>query len=640
MRNFSATRRRAFAPQVITFPRPTFGSTLQLGVGITENRDIGRTQGNPNGIVIDYPLGGPSQGGQVHFVTTNGEFNTALSAVAGTTTHDAIVIASDFEVSVTRSLPPRQNTTSRCDIVSLAVWNGTFGKVHGQRVGQNEAGLATLTRELIWDGTLPFPGTCLGGIPKGGRAMFDCGETNSVFSDRVAGYRFIGIRFRPHPSESRVSGYFLMIGQFGSGQNAQTREPSRIIFDRCVIDGGTTQMKGGLSLACRDSAVVGCWIGNLFSFNRDRLADFAGEPQFCNPPTNTQINQKRWSWADVTGILIGNTTGSILVENNYGDSTGENIMTGGVGNQIGRNVENIVVRRNWCRKSKAYYDSMALAQPSGAVGDVTTKNLFEFKNGKFFVVEDNVFEWSYDVSGGGQFGTAWVPKNESYGSPGFDPESGHVLFRGNWVKDFQVALGPLGFSGNNDASAIPGLYCREVHVVDNLFTDWNGIPFGSPRIYQQSDAFGRVYWHHNTVYAAGSLTDGKVILFNNNMTTPSIPIDRLDWNDNICAWGEWGVNGGISRGGGPSGQAALDAVCTVWTMSGNAFMRGVAGTPTGYPAGNEYGAAWTDFYEAADITAGVFRPKTGWSTRLASDGWTKGISDWDHFASRISGVNS
>ena len=644
MRNFAATRRRAFAPQIVGAQpqnlRPTFGSTLLLPAGLTENRVLGRTEGNPGSIVVDYALGGPSQGGQVHMVGTPGEFNIALSAVAQTTTHDIIVITADFTVTVTKSLPPRPNATSKCDIVSLAVWNGTFGKTHGQRVAQNETGLATLTRELIWDGTLPFPGTCAGGIPKGGWAMFDTGSINSVFSDRASGYRFIGIKFRPHPSESRVGGYFITIGSTAANQNTQAREPSGIIFDRCVIDGGTTQMKGGLVLSCRNSAVIGCWIGNLFSFNVDRLANFAGLPQYCNPPTNTQVDQRRWSWADVVGIIVTNSSGNVLIDNNYIDSSGENVFVGGTGQNIGRNIQNIVMRRNWIRKDQATYEALAVAQPSGTVNDITAKNLWECKNGLYMVVEDNVMENSFDRHGGGQNGGAWVPKNNSYGSPNFDPESGHILFRGNWVKDFQIALAPLGFTSADDGSAVASLYCREVHVVDNLFTAWNGQPYGSPRIYQQSDQFGRVYWKHNTVYAANSLTDGKVILFNNNMTTPTVPVDELNWDDNIQSWGEWGTNGGVGRGGGPNGQAALDAVCTTYTFSGNAFMRGVSGTPTGYPAGNVYLAAWTDIYDSADIASETFNPKASWADRLASDGWTKGISDWSYFASRISGVNT
>jgi hypothetical protein len=614
--------------------RPTFGDTLLLPNGVTENRVTGRTEGTPGGIDFDYPIGGPSQGGQEHFVSTMAQLNTALSQVAGTTTHDVIVITADFTVSVTRSLPPRPTNACKCDIVSASVYAGTFGKAHGERVGQNEPGLATLTRELIWDGTLPAPGDASNGIPKHGWAMFDLGSINSVFTDRTSGYRFIGIKFRPHPSENRIRGYFMYMGQFGSGQNSVAKESKGIVFDRCVFDGGTTQCKGALVMACRESAVIGCWIGNWFSFDVDRLGTQAGWGAG---------DQRRWTWADVVAVIFGNCSGYNYVYNNYLDSTGENLFFGGVAQSIGQNMESSVVRKNWLRKNKTYYDSMALAAggaTGGTVNDITTKNLWECKTGLYFVVEDNYFEKSYDLDGGGQTGTAWVPKNNSYGSPAHDPRAGHILFRGNIVDDFQIALGPLGFTAVDDSSAVASDYVKEIHVVDNLFKNWNGTPFGSPRIYQQSDQIGRIYWHHNTVYGASSLQDGKVILFDNTMTTPTRPVDRLDWNDNIMGWGEWGTNGGISRGGGPNGEAALDAACTAWTMSGNAFMYGTSGTPAGYPAGNYYLSAWTGIYEASDIASEVFKPKASWADRLASDGWTKGISDWDHFISRLSGVNS
>lgn len=635
MRNFAVTRSRVFGPQVApaqpSAQRPTFGDTLLLPNGVTENRVTGRTEGIPNGNVFDYPIGGPSQGGEVHFVNSMQSLNTALTRVAQTTTHDAIVLTGDFTVTITKSLPPRPTNACKCDIVAEAVYNGTFGKAYGERVDQNEPGLVTLTRELIWDGTMPWPGTFGGGIPKQGVAMFDLGEYGSVFTDRTSGYRWIGIKFRPHPNENRVRGYFMNMGQAGSGQNTVAKESSGIVFDRCVFDGGTTQCKGGLLMACRNSAVIGCWIGNWFSFDVDRLAAQEGL---------AVGDQRRWTWADVVGVIFANNSGGNYVYNNYIDSTGENLFFGGLAQQIQINMESTVVRKNWFRKNRAFYDSMALAQPNGTVNDYTTKNLWECKTGLYFVVEDNVFQTSYDNDGGGQFGTAWVPKNNSYGSPNHDPRAGHILFRGNHVDDFQVALGPLGFTLADDGSAVPSDYVKDIHVVDNLFTTWNGSSFGSPRIYQQSDAIGRIYWHHNTVYAANSLQDGKVILFDSTMTTPTRGLDQLDWNDNICAWGEWGTNGGISRGGGPNGQAALDAVCATWSMSGNAFMRGVSGTPTGYPSGNTYHAAWTELFDSADLAAGVYRPSTSWAARLASDGWTKGISDWDHFASRLVGVSS
>jgi hypothetical protein len=639
VRNFAVTRGRVFGAQVAaaqpSAQRPTFGDTLLLPSGVTENRVTGRTEGLPTGCVVDYPIGGPSQGGQEHFVSSMAQLNTALSQVALTTTHDVIVITGDFTVTVTKSLPPRPTNACKCDIVSAAVYAGTFGKAHGERVGQNEPGLATLTRELIWDGTLPAPGDPVGGIPKQGVNMFDLGEYGGVFTDRTSGYRFIGIKFIPHPSENRIRGYFMSMGQAGSGQNNVTKESRGIIFDRCVFDGGTTQCKGALLMACRESAVIGCWIGNWFSFDVDRLGDQAGW---------AVGDQRRWTWADVVGLIFANSSGSNYVYNNYLDSTGENLFFGGLSQSIGRNMENTVVRKNWLRKDKAFYDSMALlaggAISGGTVNDITTKNLWECKTGLYFVIEDNYFEKSYDSDGGGQTGAAWVPKNNSYGSAGHDPQAGHILFRGNIVDDFQIALAPLGFTAANDASAVASDYVKEVHIVDNLFKNWNGTPFGSPRIYQQSDQVGRIYWDHNTVYSASSLTDGKVVVFDSTMTTPTKPVDRLDWTNNICGWGEWGTNGGVSRGGGPNGDAALAAVCTAYSFTGNAFMYGVSGTPSGYPTGNVYVSAWTGIYDSADIASEVFRPSASWADRLASDGWTKGISDWDHFIARLSGVNS
>jgi hypothetical protein len=273
---FHMVRQGAFRPQVSSAQpqnlRPTFPATLQLPVGVTENRVTGRTEGNPYGIVVNHAL---NTGGTVHNnVDTPQKLTTALQLVAASLTNDVIVLTGDFTLTPTYRLPLRQNENLRCDIVSAAVFAGTFPRGVDERVLPTDSGLITLTRGLTADGS--------------GLAMLDTGANQGVFSNLASGYRFIGIKFTTHPSQTHVQYQLINMGHLSSGQNAIDKIPQNIIFDRCVIDGGEfCQNKFGLFFAVRRSSVRNCYIYRLWARN---------------------VN-----WDDVGAIVSWNTDGGNLI---------------------------------------------------------------------------------------------------------------------------------------------------------------------------------------------------------------------------------------------------------------------------------------------------------------------------------------
>lgn len=607
-------RRRNFAPQISTAQpqnlRPTFPATLQLPNGVTENRVIGRTEGNPYGIVVNHGL---NTGGTVHNnVDTQAKLTTALQAVAQSSTNDIIVLTGDFELTPTYRLPLRQNENLRCDIVSAAVFNGTFLRGVNERVHPGDAGVVTLTRAL----TANSPG------PLGGSAMLDCGASGGVYSNRCSGWRFIGIEFRTHPSQLHIQFQLLDIGSINSGQNAVSKIPQNIIFDRCIINGGEfCENKFGLMLAARRSAVRNCYIYNFWARNLH--------------------------WDDVAALCSWNTDGGNLIENNYLDSSGENWFIGGGGQNVQTNNEDWVFRRNHCRKNYTLYHSKSFDDVTGAPLDdsqkCVIKNLGETKQCNRLVIEDNVFEYSFMEATAGQGAAAHVYKLTDYGSPNHDPLSGNILFRGNRTNGAAILLSLIG---NQPFTTVePGMYQREIHILDNVFENYATPPYyysaTSPCIIlmgaSASAPHGALSWDHNTVVTevANPNASGSFYKVGTNQANS---VERLDITRSVLHWGQYGI---VAAGLG--GTAALNATCTAWAVDDNLILKQVGGSTSNHPPGtpaNTYVANLTDLYEASDIAAGVWKLKAGLSGRLAANGWTKGVSDWDHFASRLVGVES
>lgn len=613
------TRRRAFAPQISSAQpqnlRPTFPATLQLVTGLTENRVLGRTEGNPHGIIVNHGL---NTGGSVFHASDHNSLVAALAASAATTTNNIIVLDNSFTVNPVLRLPFRANENLRCDIVSAAVFAGTFPRGVNERVHPLDAGIVTLTRAL----TANSPGTL------GGSAMMDTGAAAGAYSNLASGYRFIGIEFRTHPSQLHIQFQMIDMGSILGPQNAISKIPQNIIFDRCILNGGEfCENKFGLMFAVRRSAVRNCYIYNFWSRNLH--------------------------WDDTAGICSWNTDGGNLIENNYIDSSGENWFIGGGNQNCGANNEDWVFRRNHFRKNYALYHGKSFDDVTGAALDdslkCVIKNLGETKQCNRVVIEDNIFEQSFQEATAGQGSTAHTHKLTDYGSPGHDPKSGNQLFRGNLTRKAGILLSLIGNQdGNTGNGREPGMYQREMHYLDNVFEDYCTPPFvpptgNAPRlILLGADAtypHGALSWDHNTVVTevANPNASGTIFTVGTNQANS---VERLDIVRSILHWGQYGIT---AQGSG--GQAALNATCTEWHFDDNLILK-AAGTqsaathPAGSPA-NTYVPQLSDLYEAADIVAKVWRLKASLgAARIASDGWQKGVSDWDHFAGRLVGVAS
>jgi len=202
----------------------------------------------------------------------------------------------------------------------------------------------------------------------------------------------------------------------GDTQTSPARVPSRIILDRVFVHGqAATNLVRCIALNSARSAVVNSWISDCHAKGFDSQA-----------------------------IEGWNGPGPFLIENNFLSGAGETVMFGGADPGItGLSPSDITIRGNHFFKDPSWK------------GRWTVKNLFELKNARRVLIENNLFENNWADA---QSGMAIVIKSsqDSCGTCTWQGTT-DVTFRYNMVKN-----SPRGF--NLQAVDCSGQECVDVHV--------------------------------------------------------------------------------------------------------------------------------------------------------------------------------
>ena len=171
-------------------------------------------------------------------------------------------------------------------------------------------------------------------------------------TDKLAShYRIMGLRFKSREFVARGHNKMIMMGAGRSTiLHARTVDelPHHIIIDRCLVEGWPGKTTRGLYLDGSHVAVIGCHITDI-----------------------TAVTESH-------GILITDTPGPILIENNSIGASGENIF---IGNneflRFGVNAADITIRGNLLYKEREWKKDYGL------------KNHFEMKRGERVLFENN-----------------------------------------------------------------------------------------------------------------------------------------------------------------------------------------------------------------------------------------------------------
>jgi hypothetical protein len=352
-------------------------------------------------------------------------------------------------------------------------------------------------------------------------------------------YQFIGIEIRP---KSGVFVYNLV--QLGEGAKSVDALPHHIVFDRCYIHAdATVGGRRGIALNARHVAVLNSYLAGFRETGQDSEA-------LC-------------SW---------NGAGPFAILNNYLEAAGENVMFGGADPDIVNVVpSDIVIRNNSIAKALVWRNS-----------SWTVKNLFELKNARRVLIEQNVFENNWPGAQNG-YAILFTPRNQDGGSPWSMVRD--VTLRNNIIRHVSSAVNILGTDDIHTS-----LQTKRILIKDNLFDDVSDVHWGGlGNLIQVLQGAADITVDHNTAFESNAV-----------LAASGEPNPGFAFTNNIVLKGKSGV-GGDNYYGNPS--RALSAY-----FPGAVFLKNViAGAEASdYPSGNFFPASMMEI-RFVDYSAGNYR---------------------------------
>ncbi|CDM65923.1 hypothetical protein [Pyrinomonas methylaliphatogenes] len=225
-----------------------------------------------------------------------------------------------------------------------------------------------------------------------------------------------------------------------------------------------------------------------------------------------------------------NGTGRYIIENNYLEGAGENVMFGGAMPAInGLIPTNIVIRRNYFSKPPEWFNS-----------PWSVKNLFELKSAQRVLIEANLFENCW-VSGQNGYAVLFTTS----GDVGYNwAKVEDVEFRYNIVRKVAAA-----FLMADEDWAHPSGKGGNYRVRQNLFYDVSGSiwPSGGDGVFLTIGGMGadNVVIEHNTILQSGNIT----LIGGGGVSQGFV------FRDNIVNHSQYGIFG---SGSGPDGPTIRD----------------------------------------------------------------------------------
>lgn len=290
-------------------------------------------------------------------------------------------------------------------------------------------------------------------------------------------YRFVGLDISVDTTVANSYG-LLFLGDATAAQNTMALVPHNLVVDRCYIHGHTkaTVMKAGVLLNCANAAILDSHISNFHSIGFDTYA-------------------------------IGGTNGPgpFLIQHNYLEAAGENILFGGAAPAIpGLVPADIAVRNNHFFKPFSW----RVGHPTYEGKHWTIKNLFELKTGLRVWLDGNLMENCWADLPIGQSGYAIVLTVRTEGGAAPQADVSDITITNNLVRH---AGAGISLSGNDVQGT--GRQSKRIKIANNLFDDLNGPEYGDGNIFGPNDGTflkigdpAEVSIDHNTVLQSGPIT--------------------------------------------------------------------------------------------------------------------------------------
>jgi hypothetical protein len=300
------------------------------------------------------------------------------------------------------SLQAALNAAQPGDTILLqagATWTGTFTL-------PAKSGTATITvRSSAPDSALPAAGVRISPSYKSQLAkVVSDSRGGEAFKTAAAASNWRLMFLEIYPSASTSGANLVELGAAGTAQSTLASVPQHIVIDRCYLHGDASfGQRRGIALNSGDTQIINSY-----------FSDFKGVQQ------------------DTQAIGGWNGPGPFLIENNYGEAAGENILFGGSDPNIPNLVpSNITIRGNLVSKPLAWVTQ-----------SWTVKNLIEFKNAANVLVEGNTIEnnWAAGQQG---YSVLFTPRNQ-YGTAPWSVVK-NVTVRNNVIHHVAAAFNILGY---------------------------------------------------------------------------------------------------------------------------------------------------------------------------------------------------
>jgi hypothetical protein len=270
--------------------------------------------------------------------------------------------------------------------------------------------------------------------------------------------------------------------------------------------------------------------------------------------SNSYIADIKSASQDSQAIAGWNGPGPYLIENNYLEASGENIMFGGADPYVpDLTPSDITIRRNTIAKPLAWKSQ-----------SWQVKNLLELKNARDVVIAGNLFErhWAGAQSG---YSILFTPRNQDGRCPWC--QVSNVRFEQNIIRDVSAGFSILG----RDYNAPTG-QTKNIVIANNLFDGLDSKQWGGDGYFMQMlDDPRDITVDHNTVIQGQSGGIAKI----------DGTVEGFRFTNNIIGLGAYGVIATSRAPGNNSIRAALPGS----TISANVIADGDEGL---YPPGNYF----------------------------------------------------
>lgn len=382
----------------------------------------------------------------------------------------------------------------------------------------------------------------------------------------ASGWRLVALEF----VGTGQAGDIIALGDGSSAQRREEQIARDLVLDRLLIRGDPARgHKRGIALNSAETTIRNSYIADIKSMGQEAQA-----------------------------IAGWNGPGPFIIENNYLQAAGVNLLFGGSDPAVPDLVpSDIIIRRNHITKDPEWRGTRW-----------TVKNLLELKNAKRVLIEGNLIEYCWTAAQPG-YAVLFTVRNSGGRAPWATIED--VTFRHNRVQHSAAAINILGFDDTASSQT-----AKKISIQHNIFDDINHRRWsGNGTFLQIGNSPEDVTVDHNTINQTGN-----AITAYGDRRGQILTIPGFRFTNNLANHNAYGIFGNRV---GP-GARAIDAYFPDGVIRANVL---AGGQSSRYPAGNFFPSVaqyLTDFMDAAN---GDFRltPRSAYR-RAGTDGADLGVN--------------